>query len=198
MNIDDNATRNRCEAHKYNKGGIFDNFSARKREREVPPTELWLEKPATARARTGNGLGRLPAKEGKAADIHTQTVAAAPPSRPRMTSALSLLTGVSISKSHTSPFLYLFIVTVRSFCPCRKMQPFTSHSLQLTLLLLLSQLSPWRKPSFFLYGARCLWPAKVPKSSSFGAKRQIAGKRQHLHRRQEWNRQIKIQPLFEN
>lgn len=33
MNIDDNAIRNRCEAHKYNKGGIFDNSLARERER---------------------------------------------------------------------------------------------------------------------------------------------------------------------
>lgn len=46
----------------------------------LPPTELWLEQPATVRERTGSG-----SLKGMAAGMQTQTVLLAPPSTPRMT-----------------------------------------------------------------------------------------------------------------
>jgi len=46
----------------------------------LPPTELWLEHPATVRESTGSG-----SLKGMAAGMQTQTVLLAPPSTPRMT-----------------------------------------------------------------------------------------------------------------
>lgn len=81
------------------------------RFREVarPPTELWLEQPATARAMIGRGWSGMRREEWRAAGIQTQTVEVVPPSRPRMTLAFLLTAGISLSKSHVSSFLYLFI-----------------------------------------------------------------------------------------
>lgn len=74
----------------------------------IPPTLLWLEQPATARARTGTGSGSGRSERGKKG-IQTQTVEVVPPSKPKTTSDPSGETGISSSKSHISPFLYLFI-----------------------------------------------------------------------------------------
>lgn len=70
----------------------------------VPPTEFWLEHPATARARTGSGSAK-----GMAAGMQTQTVLLAPPSTPRTT--LHPMRGLWRSSiSHMSLVVYLCIL----------------------------------------------------------------------------------------
>lgn len=69
----------------------------------IPPTELWLEHPPTARERMGKGSG-----SGPAAGRQTQTVEVVPPSTPRTTPSAGPV-GACASKPQISPFLNRFI-----------------------------------------------------------------------------------------